>query len=102
MRRDPCGSVVGRETMEEVVAIKDLALRALDTASAAGATYADARAVQTGRQEISVKHGRLDGLEEDESQGLGVRVLVSGAWGFACTSDPSPAAAERTPQAEGR
>ena len=78
-----------------MVSIKDLALRALDAASVAGATYADARSVQTRRQEISVKHGRLDGLEEDESEGLGVRVLVSGAWGFACTSDPSPGAAER-------
>ncbi|MGI8608272.1 MAG: TldD/PmbA family protein [Candidatus Dormibacteria bacterium] len=80
---------------EEVVVIKDLALRALDAASAAGAGYADVRFVQTRRQEISVKHGALDGLEEDESQGLGVRVLVDGAWGFACTSDPSPDAAER-------
>lgn len=82
--------------MEEVVSIRDLAQRALDAASAAGASYADARLVQTRRQEISVKHGRLDGLEEDESQGLGVRVLFDGAWGFACTSDPSPGAAERT------
>lgn len=79
-----------------MVWIKDLALRALDAASAAGASYADVRFVQTRRQEISVKHGRLDGLEEDESQGLGVRVLVDGAWGFSCTSDPGPEAAERT------
>ena len=74
---------------------KDAALRALDAATAAGATYADVRHVETRHQEISVKHGRLAGLEEDSSAGLGVRVLVDGAWGFACSSDPGPRAGER-------
>ena len=78
-----------------MAAIRELAQRALDAASAAGAGYADVRTLQTQRQEISVKHGGLDGLEEDESEGLGVRVLVDGAWGFSCTSDPTAEAAER-------
>ena len=76
------------------VAIKELAYRALDAARGAGAAYADVRSVETRRQEISVKHGRLDGLEEDESSGIGVRVLVDGAWGFACTSEPAPRSVE--------
>jgi len=80
--------------VEVRVQAKDAALRALDAAKVAGATYADVRHVETRHQEISVKHGRLGGLEEDSSAGLGVRVLVDGAWGFACTSDPGPRAAE--------
>jgi len=66
--------------------VKELAERALDTAKAGGAQYADARAQLTRHQEISVKNGRVDGLIQDFSEGLGVRVLVDGAWGFACTS----------------
>ncbi|HEY8740988.1 MAG TPA: TldD/PmbA family protein [Candidatus Dormibacteraeota bacterium] len=75
--------------------IRDLVLRALDAARADRASYADARWLESRRQEISVKQGRVDGLEEDSSAGLGVRVLVDGAWGFACTSDPRPEAVER-------
>jgi len=41
---------------------------------------------QTRHQEVSVKDGRVDGLIQDFSEGLGVRVLVDGAWGFASTS----------------
>jgi TldD protein len=70
--------------------VKDLAERALDTAKVGGAQYADARAQLTRHQEISVKDGRVDGLIQDFSEGLGVRVLVDGAWGFACTSTLRP------------
>ena len=77
-----------------MIEIRDTATRALDAATAAGAGYADVRHVVTRHQDISVKQGKLGGLEEDSSAGLGVRVLVDGAWGFACTSDPTPEAAE--------
>ena len=35
-------------------------------------------------QRIATKNGRVDGLSDVESEGIGVRVLVGGAWGFAC------------------
>jgi TldD protein len=66
--------------------VKELAERALETAKIGGAEYADARAQLTRHQEISVKDGRVEGLTQDFSEGLGIRVLVDGAWGFACTS----------------
>ena len=65
----------------------ELAQRALDTASAGGAAYADARFVQTRHEEVSVKAGAVDGLIQDESEGIGVRLLIDGAWGFAATSN---------------
>ncbi len=65
----------------------ELAKRALDRAVGGGAAYADARHVQTRHQELSVKDQALDGLTQDESEGIGVRVLVDGAWGFAATSN---------------
>jgi TldD protein len=66
--------------------VKGEALGALDTARSGGAQYADARVQQTRHQEVSVKDGRVDGLIQDFSEGLGVRVLVDGAWGFAAIS----------------
>jgi TldD protein len=75
--------------------MRDLTDRALDTATSAGATYADIRIERLERQVLSVKNGRPDGLLEDESQGFGVRVLVNGAWGFASSSRLDPSEIQR-------
>src|SRR4249919_1473204 len=63
--------------------MSDLTDRALDTASAQGATYADTRIVRRLEESISIKSGRVEGVASGESEGFGVRVLVDGAWGFA-------------------
>ncbi len=60
---------------------------ALDAARTAGATYADARVVDTRREDISVRTGRVEGIEHGESVGIGIRVIADGSWGFAATSD---------------
>jgi TldD protein len=52
-------------------------------ALAAGASYADARAVVRRSQSVGVKNGRVDEIADVETEGIGVRVLVDGAWGFA-------------------
>jgi TldD protein len=57
--------------------------RAVETARLRGASYADARAVETREQSIHVKNSRTESLGAFESTGFGVRVLVNGAWGFA-------------------
>jgi TldD protein len=59
---------------------------ALDAARSAGATYADARVVETRHEKLSVRTGRVEGIESGESLGIGVRVIADGAWGFAATS----------------
>jgi len=61
----------------------DLAKVALDTATARGAQYADARACTYRSQNLSAEEARVSGISDDESRGIGVRVLVNGAWGFA-------------------
>ncbi|RKY15850.1 MAG: TldD/PmbA family protein [Planctomycetota bacterium] len=63
--------------------MSDLAQRALDTATQLGADYADARVVRRLEQSADVKSGRVEGLSRGETEGIGVRVLVDGAWGFA-------------------
>ena len=64
--------------------MRDLCATAVDAAVTAGATYVDARAVIVRHQSVTTKNGRVDGLTDSESEGIGVRVLVGGAWGFAC------------------
>ena len=64
--------------------MRDLCATAVDTAVGAGAEYADARAVVRRSQQVSTKNGRVEQLIDVESEGIGVRVLVAGAWGFAC------------------
>jgi TldD protein len=63
--------------------VKALAEAAVDAAIGAGASYADARAVALRRQHVVTKNGQVDDLSDSESEGIGVRVLVNGAWGFA-------------------
>ncbi len=50
-----------------------------------GATYADARVMDIRQRDISTKNGAIGTVAESESLGIGVRVIASGAWGFAAT-----------------
>ena len=64
--------------------MRDLCAAAVEAATAAGAEYADARVVIKRDQLVATKNGRVDRMADAESEGIGVRVLVNGAWGFAC------------------
>ena len=66
--------------------MKELAERALNAAQLQGASYADIRIVRQQGQSILVKNGHVEGISQDENQGLGIRVIVNGAWGFASSS----------------
>ena len=63
--------------------VKELASRALEVALGRGATYADARVVRTEIQSLAVKNGEPEAITTHDDMGIGVRVLVHGAWGFA-------------------
>src|SRR6478609_8446968 len=64
--------------------MRDVCSAAVDAATGAGAQYADARVVTKRNQFVATKNGRVERLADSESEGIGVRVLVNGAWGFAC------------------
>src|SRR4030043_1427392 len=66
--------------------MKELSERALDTAKAKGALYADIRLVHRKTQAIEVRNAKVEALVDRESQGLGIRVIAKGAWGFAASS----------------
>ena len=75
--------------------MRDLTSRALDTATALGATYADVRVVRRLEESITIKSTRVEGVRPGESEGFGVRVLVDGAWGFAASHELTTAEADR-------
>jgi TldD protein len=65
----------------------------MDSAAAGGA-YADARFVRQRSEYLATRNGEVDELHRDEDEGIGVRVRVGGAWGFAATRDTSKAGTE--------
>jgi TldD protein len=71
--------------------MKDVALRALDTALAHGVTYADVRVEHIRERSLGTKNGQTGRLGSSESTGAGIRVVAEGAWGFAATDDLSAA-----------
>ncbi len=66
--------------------MKELIKEALDCIEVAKAEYGDVRLVARRVENIATKDGVVEALEQYETQGVGVRVLVNGAWGFAATS----------------
>jgi TldD protein len=66
--------------------MRDIAENALQAALDAGAAYADVRVQEVDSEELSVRNGVLETAEQATSAGIGVRVIVDGAWGFAAAS----------------
>jgi TldD protein len=64
--------------------VRALCEEAVSAALGSGASYADARAIVRRAQLVTTKNRRVDRVDDIESEGIGVRVLVEGAWGFAC------------------
>ncbi len=62
--------------------MRDLLAELIDSAQAR-AGYADARFVHSRVERLTTRNGRLDQLDSDDSEGIGIRVRVGGSWGFA-------------------
>jgi TldD protein len=75
--------------------MRDVAMRALDTARMRGADYADVRIVQFESQSVTARMNNVEGLVMDESLGFGVRVIVGGYWGFASSNKMNLGEADR-------
>ena len=52
-----------------------------------GVTYAEARFVDDESERVRVRDGEVERASRQRSAGTGIRVLVRGAWGFACAAD---------------
>ena len=65
----------------DVAVVRDLAMRAIDAARSAGATYADARVTR----HVTQTYLGVGFYWDSETLGIGVRALVDGAWGFSAS-----------------
>jgi TldD protein len=59
----------------------DAATAAVEAALAAGARYADARAMHRRDESMTARNGTVTALMENEDAGIGVRALVGSSWG---------------------
>jgi TldD protein len=55
--------------------------------------YADIRVIDSRRESLTVRDGRVDNLSQISGLGYGVRVLLNGRWGFAASREATPEAA---------
>jgi TldD protein len=76
--------------------MKQIADWALNTATQRGAGYVDVRIVDDRHRTLGTKNGKVGNAASSESLGVGVRVLLDGAWGFASTDDLSKEAVDHT------
>jgi TldD protein len=76
--------------------MKQIADWALNTAEQRGASHTDIRIVDDRQRALATKNGKVGHASSSESLGIGVRVLVNEAWGFASTDDLRREAVEQT------
>jgi TldD protein len=69
------------------VDVRALALRAVDAARSAGATYADVRLTRTLQRQLDILDNIPNAPFESEDVAVGVRALVDGVWGFVASPD---------------
>ncbi|QWP75230.1 TldD/PmbA family protein [Lysobacter sp. K5869] len=85
----PFGNVIAAEDLLaplDVAKKKAWADAALTAARAAGASYCDVRIGRYLRQFVITREDKVQNVVNSESTGIGIRVLVDGAWGFAATN----------------
>ena len=68
---------------------------ALSTATGAGASHVDIRIERVRTGSLQLRDSRLESQGDGTVTGVGVRVIVNGAWGFASSPEISPEAGQR-------
>jgi len=76
--------------------MKEFAEWALNVAVLRGASYADARVVDSRSRALATKNGKVAGASDATSLGIGIRVIANGAWGFAASDNLERSAVEDT------
>jgi TldD protein len=77
------------------VPVLEVVKQAVEVARAAGADYADARWVAEENESLTVKNEEMEGIDRSRSEGVGIRVLAGGYWGFAATARSDDREVER-------
>ena len=61
--------------------------KAVKLISGRGISYGDVRLTSIRHQQVFSRNGRFRGIHESYKIGIGIRILVNGAWGFAGTTE---------------
>jgi TldD protein len=69
--------------------LSDILEKALDHSARLGSQYTDIRMESANATSIVVGDNAIDQATSSFNEGIGIRVLANGAWGFAATSDTS-------------
>jgi TldD protein len=69
---------------------RELAELALSLTEDKGASYADIRIEEIQEENISIRNKTAELIDKSTDFGLGIRVMVNGAWGFAASADVNP------------
>ncbi|MBX2965886.1 MAG: TldD/PmbA family protein [Cyclobacteriaceae bacterium] len=75
---------------------KQLADIVLNTTKALGASYTDVRIGRYLNQSVVTREKRVQGVQNSESFGAGIRVIANGTWGFAASNDVTPDGIKKT------
>ena len=70
---------IHKEISKEV----EINLKWLKWILAGEAQYADARLIENETETLGLQNGTMQALESSKNLGIGLRVVVGGAWGFA-------------------
>ncbi len=93
-----CVSVVNLRVIYTFLSMsmKQIAAWALNIAQLRGAEYCDVRIVDERQRGLMTKNGKIGHASDSESLGIGIRVLLNRAWGFASTDDLTRNSVEAT------
>ena len=69
--------------------LEDSRLAKAVESAARRSSYVDARYVERESETVTVKDGQIEGVDRAADRGVGVRVIVDGAWGFAASDRAS-------------
>jgi TldD protein len=75
--------------VSRVLDLDDILEKALDHSAKLGSQYTDIRMESINATSVVVGDNAIDQATSSFSEGIGIRVLANGAWGFAATSDTS-------------
>ncbi|MFW9993122.1 MAG: TldD/PmbA family protein [Candidatus Odinarchaeota archaeon] len=75
--------------------MQDQLEKIVDKCQQKGAVHADARYVKDIYQNFEVKNGSVSRVSESMKTGIGIRVLMDGAWGFSSTNSLVPDAMDK-------
>ncbi|MGI0059364.1 MAG: TldD/PmbA family protein, partial [Nitrosotalea sp.] len=70
------------------MSLEDYAEKAIRIALDAGSQYCDVRAESVKTKGFVIENGEVENFVSSKDSGLGIRVLVNGAWGFYSVSEP--------------